>query len=128
MSLPVRLAILLAAFLVPGVGWDADEAARGRILFLRCASCHDLSGGPSSKIGPSLHGIIGRKVASLEGFQYSPALQAQNFIWDRAMLERWLTNPSAVVPGTMMAFAGLSEARDRAALIAYLEQQDGHPQ
>jgi cytochrome c len=95
---------------------------RGRILFLRCASCHDISATASQKIGPNLRGVVGRKVASLAGYRYSPALAAQDFLWDRPQLDRWLTNPAAVVPGTMMAFAGIDNAQDRDAIITYLSQ------
>ena len=101
----------------------ADPAVRGKILFLRCASCHDVSAEKSAKIGPNLYGVIGRPAASLEGFAYSPALKAQNFVWDAANLDRWLTNPNAVAPGTMMTFAGVETAADRAAIIEYLERQ-----
>ncbi len=101
----------------------ADSPLRGRILFLRCASCHDAGASPSAKIGPNLRGIVGRQVASVEGYSYSAALKAQSFVWDAAHLDAWLTNPSAVVPGTAMAFAGISEAADRQALIRYLETQ-----
>jgi cytochrome c len=101
----------------------AEAASRGKLLFLRCASCHDTSTSPSAKIGPNLHGIVGRQVASLEGYKYSDALKSQNFLWDSAHLDAWLTNPNAVAPGTVMAFAGIPEAADRQAIIAYLETQ-----
>jgi cytochrome c len=93
---------------------------RGRLLFLRCASCHDISAGASPKIGPNLKGVVGRRAGSLAGYAYSPAMKAQTFVWDPAMLDRWLTRPSDVVPGTAMAFGGIANAADRAALIAYL--------
>jgi cytochrome c len=93
---------------------------QGRRLFLRCASCHDITAGPSAKIGPSLHGVFGRPVASLPGYGYSPALKSKTFVWDAAMLDRWLTKPDDVAPGTSMAFSGLSAPDDRQALIAYL--------
>jgi len=96
---------------------------RGKILFLRCASCHDASTSPSAKIGPNLHGVVGRQVASLPGYPYSTALKSQNFIWDAAHLDAWLTNPNAVAAGTAMAFAGIEEAADRQAIISYLETQ-----
>ena len=116
----------LATALLLTVSWSeafADPAARGNILFLRCSSCHDVSAAKSAKIGPNLLGVIGRKVASQEGYPYSPALKSQDFVWDEAALDRWLTNPNALVPGTMMAFAGIPEAADREAIIAYLQRQ-----
>jgi cytochrome c len=94
--------------------------ARGKLLFLRCASCHDITAGPSPKIGPSLAGVVGRRAGSLAGYAYSPAMKAQSFIWDDVTLGAWLTKPSAVVPGTAMAFSGVDSAADRKAIIDYL--------
>ena len=102
-----------------------ENPLRGKILFLRCASCHDVTPTPSAKIGPNLRDVLGRKVASLEGFKYSPALKSQNFVWDAAHLDAWLTDPNAVAPGTAMVFAGMPEASDRQAVIGYLESLPG---
>jgi cytochrome c len=125
LSYKILAALLAGCMLVPAT-WSiaaADPAARGNILFLRCSSCHDVSTSKSAKIGPNLYGVIGRKVASLDGYPYSTALKSQDFIWDEASLDHWLTNPNALVPGTIMAFAGIPEAADRQAIIAYLERQ-----
>ena len=121
----LALACLMPGALYVAAARAADPLTRGRILFLRCASCHDVSNAPSKKIGPSLYGVVGRKVASLDGYPYSAALRAQDFIWDDSHLERWLTSPSTVVPGTIMAFAGIADAAEREAIIAYLKRQDG---
>ena len=107
----------------PPAATAAEGALRGKFLFLRCASCHDSSTSPSAKIGPNLHGIVGRQVASLEGYKYSAALKSHDFVWDAAHIDAWLTNPNAVAPGTAMAFAGIPEAADRQAIITYLETQ-----
>jgi len=112
--------MLLAAALAPSGVSVAASPARGKLLFLRCASCHDISSSPSPKIGPNLKGVFGRKVASLNGYPYSPALKAQSFVWNEQMLDRWLEKPSDVAPGTAMAFAGLPEKADRDAIIAFL--------
>jgi cytochrome c len=101
---------------------------RGKILFLRCASCHDLTTARSAKIGPNLDGVVGRQVASLDGFNYSMALKSQNFVWDAARLDAWLKNPNTVAPGTAMAFAGIPEAADRQAIISYLGTRQGAAQ
>jgi cytochrome c len=95
---------------------------RGKLLFLQCASCHDITPGASAKIGPSLYGVVGRRAGTLPGFAYSPAMKAQTFVWDEKMLNRWLTKPSDVVPGTAMGFGGVAKDTDRAAIIAYLRQ------
>ena len=103
---------------------SAAPAQRGRLLFLRCASCHDISDKASAKTGPNLAGVVGRRAGSLPGYAYSKAMAAQTFVWTDATLDRWLTRPSDVVPGTAMAFAGLDSKPDREALIAYLR----HPE
>jgi cytochrome c len=123
-----KLNLLLTAGLLVIAGVlarSADNPARGKILFLRCASCHDVSPSQTAKIGPNLYGVVGRKVASQDGYAYSPALRAQAFVWDEAHLDQWLTNPNAVAPGTAMAFAGIADPADRRAIITYLENQRG---
>jgi cytochrome c len=99
---------------------SATPTARGRLLFLKCASCHDISQAPSPKIGPNLYGVFGRKAGGLPDYNYSAAMKSQAFIWNEETLDRWLKKPSALVPGTAMAFAGIDETSDREALIAYL--------
>ena len=100
---------------------DSPEYKRGRLLFIQCRACHELKAGLPGKVGPSLHGLIGAKSGQVEGFGYSAALRAANLTWDRATLDRWLERPSAVVAGNAMAFAGVANPKDRAALLAYLE-------
>jgi cytochrome c len=107
-------------------GQSADPshgAVRGKRLFLRCASCHAIDSSGTARIGPNLRGVVGRKAGSLADFTYSPAMKSANFTWDTATLDRWLERPAMVVPGTAMAFAGIADAADRAALILYLESQ-----
>jgi cytochrome c len=117
----LRPLIMLAAFLLPGWAALAAPNLHGKLLFLRCASCHDIGPGPA-KIGPNLAGVVGRKAGSLPGYEYSPAMKQAGFVWTEANLDRWLTRPSDLVPGTAMAFAGLPSAQDRQAVIAYLRQ------
>jgi cytochrome c len=121
-ALPIAVA-LLAASAVQGGAADAVSPTRGRLLFLKCAACHDISAGPSAKIGPNLHGVFGRKVGSLPAYAYSPAMRGQSFVWDAAELDRWLTQPNDLIPGTAMAFGGLPNRADREAVIAYLREQ-----
>jgi len=100
---------------------QASPNMHGKLLFLRCASCHSIGDSGGGRIGPNLQGVVGRKAGSLAGYSYSAAMKAQNFAWDDAMLDRWLTDPNAVVPGTAMAFGGISNPDDRQAIIAYLK-------
>ena len=99
----------------------ANAASKGKFIFLRCASCHAIGGAGGARIGPNLSGVVGRKAGSLPGATYSAAMKQQTFVWNDATLDRWLTRPAAVVPGTSMAFMGLANPEDRAAVIAYLK-------
>ena len=98
-------------------------AAMGEQIFKRCMACHTIDMGGSNGIGPNLHGIVGRAVASHEGFSYSGAMKAKGGVWDEAALDHFLTAPMKALPGTRMAFAGIDDAADRKALILYLESQ-----
>jgi cytochrome c len=99
---------------------DSPEYKRGRLLYIQCRACHDLEAGGPRKVGPHLAGIVGRPSAAVSDFAYSGALESANLVWDAATLDRFLQRPSAVVPGNTMAFAGIANAADRAALITYL--------
>ncbi|HEY6455098.1 MAG TPA: PQQ-dependent sugar dehydrogenase, partial [Steroidobacteraceae bacterium] len=86
-----------------------------------CGGCHKVDGG-TNLIGPDLLHVYGRKVASAEGYQeYSPAMKRVGGRWDREKLDRFLTNPQAMVPGTAMTFTGISDPAERAAIIDYLK-------
>jgi len=115
-----RFAGLLAVCMVVTVVHAMGANMRGKLLFLRCASCHNIGAGGSEKIGPNLAGVVGRKSGSLPGYPYSAAMKKANLVWDAPTLDRWLTRPSDLVPGTAMAFAGVPVAADRQAIIAYL--------
>jgi cytochrome c len=97
------------------------DPARGERVFAVCRSCHSVEPG-SNGIGPSLHGIMGRVAGTVEGFNYSAANRNSGITWTDEQLFAYLERPSAVVPGTTMAFAGLRQPQQRADLIAYLHQ------
>lgn len=92
-----------------------------------CAACHNFQEGQGAKIGPDLYGIVGRKIASVAGFNYSTALRRLNGDWTFDELNKWLTNPRAMVPGTFMTFAGIQNEKQRADLIAYLNTFSKNP-
>jgi cytochrome c len=100
----------------------AQDVARGRLLFLQCRACHSVNASEPNKIGPNLNGFLKRPGASAAGFKYSSAFSAARPVWTDASLDKWLTRPGAMVPGTTMAFAGVAKPADRAAIIAYLKQ------
>lgn len=122
-------ALLIWAIGLTGPGFAAGAAAttdspqykRGRLLYIQCRACHDLQPSTLRKVGPNLSGLMGSASAFDPKFAYSSALEEANLVWDRATLDRWLERPSAVVRGNTMAFAGIANAADREALIAYIE-------
>ena len=102
---------------------------QGKTLIRRCAQCHSFNEGGANKVGPALYGILGRKVASVEGFAYSSALKryGKNKIWDYENLNGFLWNPKKYLTRTSMSFAGVPKPEDRAALIAYLRTLSNDP-
>jgi cytochrome c len=115
------LAALMAAGAAQAAGPAAGDAARGKTVFARCVACHDLNTG-AIRMGPSLKGIIGRKAGTFANFGYSAGMKGKGVVWAPATLDAFLTAPMKYVPGTRMAFAGLSNPQERADVIAYLKQ------
>ena len=103
-----------------GVHHEKSDILYGKVVFLQCKTCHVLEPG-QNRIGPSLAGIVGRAAGTVEGFSYTPANANSGITWTEEKLFQYLENPQRVVPGTKMAFAGLSKAQDRADVIAYLK-------
>jgi cytochrome c len=97
----------------------AADAGAGEGVFRRCAACHKVDG--SNGAGPHLDGVFGRAKASVEGFNYSPALTGLGGEWDADSLFHFVQDPKRYAPGTTMGFAGLPKATDLANVIAYLQ-------
>ena len=118
-SLPLAALALLAVCASPALA-SMDAAAGGDLFKSRCGICHSPNPG-TNKIGPSLFGVVGRPAGSIDGYPYSDANRHSGIVWDVAALDRYLTAPQAMVPGTKMTFPGLKDDQQRAAVIAYLE-------
>jgi len=99
------------------------DAAAGEAVFAQCRTCHVTEAGVN-RIGPSLHGIVGREAGTVPGYQYSPANANSGITWTPEKLFQYLENPQRVVPGTKMAFAGIRDPQQRANLIAWLGTQN----
>ena len=102
----------------------AQDAAAGEKVFTKCKVCH-IADKDTNKIGPSLHGVIGRTAGTHPDFKYSEAMiaaGASGVKWDEPTLTTYLHDPKALVKGTKMAFPGLKKDEDIANVIAYLKQ------
>jgi len=133
----MRIAVLFAAGLLAAGCSQAPPAApaaaptpavdpvaeRGRELFKPCRACHVIAPGGPDRVGPNLHGVFGRKAGSRPGFSYSEALRNADFVWTAERLDAWLADPKGYLTGSSMAFPGVPDAADRAALIAWLEAE-----
>ena len=127
-----------------GPGGSADQAAgaaeetvdikalianadlkRGQTLYLQCRACHSLAAGEPNKVGPNLHGFLGRKAGLAPGFAYSDALVNADVTWSPETLSKFLARPSRFIPGNRMVFIGVGKPQDRANLIAFLQQSTG---
>ena len=96
------------------------DVVHGDKVFLQCKACHVIEAG-QNRVGPSLHGIIGRTAGQVAGFSYSAANKGSGIVWTEEKLFEYLENPRKTIPGTKMSFAGLAQPQDRADVIAYLK-------
>ena len=116
-SLGLAVNFLLVSADAPGRAADVEA---GKTAFKKCALCHATEAG-KNKIGPSLFGIVGRKAASVENFNYSEGMKKFDHTWDAETLDSYLADPRAIVPGTKMIFPGIKDEKERQDVIAYLE-------
>lgn len=120
LTLGTVLALSFTAATLPLHAARAADANAGRTVFIqRCAICHSDDKG-ENKIGPSLYGVVGRKAGSVPGYHYSAANEKSDLVWSPEELDKYLTNPRHVVPGTKMSFPGLPDPATRANVIAFL--------
>jgi len=116
----IALAVIAAAILATPALADGD-AAKGKAVFARCAICHNVEKDGGNGVGPNLFGVYGRKAASVEGFNYSGPMKASGIVWNEDNLEKWISGPAKMVPGTKMAFAGISNKGQVEDVVAYLK-------
>jgi cytochrome c len=115
----VPLATLLASA-DPKAG-AAGFAAAG------CVACHSVNEGGKSGVGPNLWNVVGAKAAAHDGFAYSAALTGKGGNWSYENLNAWLLKPAAYAAGTKMTYAGLTDPKKRADILAYLRTLSSNP-
>jgi cytochrome c len=114
----VAAAGLLAAgmFAFPSIA--ADDVAAGKMLYgAKCTGCHSVD---ADRIGPRHRDVVGRKIASVPGFNYSPAIKKLGGAWTPARLDQWLSGTQKMAPGSKM-YLKIDDPHQRRLLIAYLE-------
>ena len=110
------LAAALAAF-APAV--NAQDAAAGKTVFAQCSVCHQPDS--TNGVGPGLQDVVGRKSGTAAGFRFSRAMKNAGITWDEKTLDAYVADPQKAVPGNVMPFSGIADAKQRADLIAYLK-------
>lgn len=100
-------------------GMRPGNPVAGGKLYAACMGCHSLD---DNDVGPLHRGVVGRAAGTVHGYAYSAPLKGSGIVWTAATLDRWLTSPQKLVPGSKMYFS-VAKAQDRADIIAYLAQQ-----
>jgi len=119
--LPLATLLLTIGFHAPV--FSGGNSDHGTSVFQEeCSDCHSVTQGKNKK-GPSLFGIVGRNPASIEGYNYSDGMRANHTVWTTDRLNTYISAPRKTVEGAKMKYDGLSDASDRADLIAYLSEQ-----
>lgn len=93
-----------------------------------CAACHNFQKGGAAKVGPPLWGVVGRQVASIEGFGYSESIKKKGGAWGLEEINAFITNPKDYIPGTKMGYAGEANPEKRADIVDYLHSLSDAPQ
>ena len=105
---------------------DADIEAAKKQFVTSCGVCHTVEPGAPPRQGPNLHGVYGRKAASLPDFKYSDAMKSVDVTWDDKSLDPWIENAQAVRPGVVMNYRQADPAK-RKLIISYLKSLSANP-
>ena len=106
---------------------DLGSIDHGKTVVKKCIGCHSISKGGSNKIGPALWGAIGRQIGSISDYKYSKAMSGFDKNWDFEAMNNFLIKPKDYIKKNKMAFSGISNEKDRASLILYLNEQSDSP-
>ncbi len=123
-ALAIAWVALAAATSLPAGATTTGDPASGEAIYARCLACHALA---YNRTGPKHCGLFGRRAGGVADFDYSPAMARADVVWDGDTLDRFLTNPTAMIPGTTMGYAGIADAQERADLIAWLRRASASP-
>jgi cytochrome c len=120
----LQAAVFWAAILCQSDACQAQNPAEDRKLFeTTCTPCHNYEkGGEPDMYGLTLnlYGVVGRKSASVVGFGYSEDLRKSDIVWDEAIIDKFITAPKKLFPGTRMELPGVEDVKTRTGIIRYL--------
>ena len=105
----------------------STSASDGEKVFKKCAACHSIAQGGGNKIGPALWGVLGRQAGSISDYKYSKGMAAHGKTWSFEEMNGFLIKPKDWIKGTKMSFVGLKNAKDRAAVILYMNENTDSP-
>jgi cytochrome c len=117
----VKALSLITVLLLPVTSWADCDVAAGKKQFNKCSACHSTEPGVQL-MGPSLYGLMGRRVGTADGFAFSEAMESADLEWSEETLSAFLENPQEYIPGTVMPFGGIKKAAQREVLGCYIEQ------
>ena len=120
-AVAAAVATMQIASLRPALAQDAEK---GRQVFNMCLPCHSVGPGAQNKVGPLLNGLDGRHSGTVADFDYSAANKNSGIVWNESTFKEYIKDPSAMIPGTKMPFAGIKNQQEINDLWAYLSQFD----
>lgn len=120
--LPVVASVALLALSSHMTAAAEGNPEAGANVFKPCRACHQIGETAKNFVGPELNGVIGRKAATVAGYNYSPAFKALDRVWNEDVFRKYIMNPREDVPGTKMTFVGLKDEQQITDLVAFLKQ------
>lgn len=127
----MTLALSLIVSANIGEASEIGDAEQGKTVFKKCSACHQVGPEAKNRVGPQLNAVFGRRAGGVEDYsRYSDGLKragADGMVWDLDTLNAYLENPKALVSDTRMNFRGLSDAQERANLLAFLRIYSDNP-
>ncbi|HEU5016601.1 MAG TPA: cytochrome c family protein [Pseudolabrys sp.] len=115
-----QLVTAAALILMTGSALAQGDAQKGKQAFAQCSACHSLQAG-QNRVGPTLHGLFGRKAGTVTGYNYSAAMKRADVVWNEETLKKYLSDPKSFIPGNKMIFPGIKDNAKLEDLIAYLK-------
>ncbi|MAL63338.1 MAG: cytochrome C [Alphaproteobacteria bacterium] len=119
-----KVTVSMVMLLIALSSASAADLKKGKKVFNKCKACHTLVEN-KHRIGPSLHGIYGRKAGVASKYRFSRAMKNagnSGLVWDDKSLAKYLSKPRSFIKGTKMAFAGIKKPRDMENLLAFLKE------